>query len=493
MLRNIMLCFKNYPFIRCCGVCLVVFILAALYLSCFKYCLIDDTFITLNYASSLRNYGEWGFYPDRVTNTATSPLNVILTACVSLIVRDMRQSAIFLAALEATALFFLLTRISRRYFSSFSLGVVACFAMLANPLLLSTLGLESLLYAVWLVAAFSAILDERWNLLAIFSALLTLTRPEGALLMFASAAILLLRYPRRLLAFWGCYFAGLLPWYLFSWIHLGTLLPDTFFIKIFQTWGTWNFRNGLLLYIERYPVETCCSFLTIPFILFGLRIAQPRVALAFKMMAAFGIMYFTGYAILGVPPYVWYYAPVVVIVILLAWTAMACRQQKQYLKLCMYFMPVFGIVGLVPSFWQAGSRYLAEVPIHSNWATHAQYQEIGRWFTENLDHKSAIDIRAEIGTIAYYAPQHFYDMFSNREIIKQWVIDPIPYSWIMRLWKKVNFYWFHINESPPTPSYLLLPESDALAKGEIIKKWRIASKWNPQGMTLVLIRSKRER
>lgn len=59
-----------------------------LYLFLFRDTLIDDAFITLSYARSLVTSATWGFYPDHVSNTATSPFNVMLLALASLVTRN---------------------------------------------------------------------------------------------------------------------------------------------------------------------------------------------------------------------------------------------------------------------------------------------------------------------------------------------------------------------------------------------------------------------
>ena len=91
-----------------------------LYLQFFREALIDDTFITLQYVRTLRDYGVWGFFPWEVTNTATSPLNVMLTACISLVVPDLVQAALLLATLEALILFGTLLLLSQHISNSYS-------------------------------------------------------------------------------------------------------------------------------------------------------------------------------------------------------------------------------------------------------------------------------------------------------------------------------------------------------------------------------------
>ena len=76
----------------------ILFLLIYSYLKFFQFTIIDDAFITFNYAESLRNNFVWGFYDDNVTNTATSPLNVILTSIFRLFFNDIVNASIILTS-----------------------------------------------------------------------------------------------------------------------------------------------------------------------------------------------------------------------------------------------------------------------------------------------------------------------------------------------------------------------------------------------------------
>lgn len=153
-----------------------------LYLQLFRESLIDDTLITLQYVRALRDYGVWGFFPWEVTNTATSPLNVMLTACTGLFVPNLVQAALLLATIEALILFGTLLLLSKHISDSYYFGMLSFVVIMLNPLLISTLGLESLLYTTLLIACIYALMLRRYTTLAILLALLTLTRPDGLLL-----------------------------------------------------------------------------------------------------------------------------------------------------------------------------------------------------------------------------------------------------------------------------------------------------------------------
>src|SRR5215471_12324430 len=206
----------------------------ALYLPLFRDSLIDDAFITLSYARSLVTSATWGFYPGHVSNTATSPLNVMLLALASPVTRNPVASVFLLTWLEFLVMALCLRGIGAALVLPW-FAPLAFTAMVTNPLLMSTLGLESVLLATLLVAALYCYVVKRLDACAVVCALLTLTRPDGALLF----VVILPFLPgararlRSALIFGAC----LAPWYLFSWVYLGSLLPDSLLVKVSQSWG----------------------------------------------------------------------------------------------------------------------------------------------------------------------------------------------------------------------------------------------------------------
>jgi len=301
----------------------VLIILAAvlfLYLSYFKHCLIDDAFITMQYASNLCHHFHWGFFPDWTTNTATSPLNVILTAIAGFFVSDMLEAVICLAVIESLLLCVLLLLISKKLFGGYYFGIVSFLAIMTNPLLMSTIGLESLLYTLLTVVCIYLFLVRRWYMLAVFLALLTLTRPDGFLLFVAMFLFVrsedskrdgsILRvsgevklpfrlFSKKRITLFLIYLLCLAPWYLFSWIRLGSVLPDTFFIKIAQSsWDKWWFANGILLYLKAFPLETFFSFFLVALIPLFFIVGDRRIGKAIIVLFIFVIVYFVGYSAL---------------------------------------------------------------------------------------------------------------------------------------------------------------------------------------------------
>ena len=184
-------------------------------------------------------------------------------------------------------------------------GWLAFVALLANPLLMSTLGLESVLFTTLSIATVYFLLTKQFGALAVTCALLTLTRPEGVLLLLV--VLCFLPDTRARLRALFLYALFLAPWYLFSWVRLGSLLPDTFIYKTRQSWDTVSFWGGMMLYAQRFPFETFLTFAFLPFAaLAWLKPVRRHRSLVLVLVGATGLHYL-GYALLGVPPYHWYY------------------------------------------------------------------------------------------------------------------------------------------------------------------------------------------
>src|SRR5262245_27591672 len=164
------------------------------YLSLFKNVLVDDAYITLRYVRTLQTNGTWGFFPGYTSNTATSPLNVLLLTLMSLLTGSPVNAVIWLTLIELLVLAYFLKVIS----DSLALplfGPIAFVALVTNPWVISTLGLESILLITLVVAAISLFQADRLDAMSIACALLTMTRADGILL--PAISLMFVRSSRR--------------------------------------------------------------------------------------------------------------------------------------------------------------------------------------------------------------------------------------------------------------------------------------------------------
>jgi hypothetical protein len=452
------------------------------YLNLFANALTDDAFITLRYVKTLLHTGTWGFVPGYVTNAVTSPLNIFLLAFIGVFLGPTVNAVIWLSAGILAFTIVLLTRISLDLFKTEIFGYLAAGALIFNPLLVSTLGLESILFVGLYTLSAYLYLTNRWSLLALALGLITLTRFDGILVFIVT--LLLIPTLRLLIRLTGIYLLCIAPWYIFSWVYLGSLLPDTLFIKIGQPiWGRWDFLNGLDLYSRVYSLETAFTFLLLPFILLLFN-KHVRSLPVIHFLLLTSIAHFAGYSILHVPPYYWYYIPEITATILISSFSLGILFQHNNSKTWIR-KGIQSIVAIFVILQASGMFYilardglpLKEMPIHTNWATHEQYREIGEWLKEH-DDGSTILVDGEMGTLGYYCECYLSSFFSDRRWLGRYVRTQTTGNGIKPALYRINFLFFNKEAQFPAPAYLLSEspggENTAI---EGIKVWKTKTKW----------------
>jgi hypothetical protein len=463
------------------GLALAVF----LYLSLFQSALIDDAFITLRYAKTLFQSGTWGFYAGHVSNTATSPLNVILLAAFSFVTGSPLNSVVWLTTTEFIAMALFLRGIGKVLRLGF-FAPLAIVGLLCNPLLMSTLGLESILFATLLVAGLYFYLVERFELMAIACGLLTLTRPDG--ILFFATCLLAMRKPHQLMRTLVLYALCIAPWYFFSWVELGSIVPDTLLIKLNQKWGSLTFANGLYLYFRVYPLETSLSFLFAPLAMLALRRPVRALGSSVYILMAYGAVYFVAYSLLGAPPYHWYYVPVALSVVMLGALAVAqlardaanvSRHSRRTVAISGLVVPIVGVMAL---FMRDGIP-LHEAWIHTNWATQAQYRSIGEWL-RNHEAGQTGRFDGEIGTIAYYCDCMLLDEFSERNWLDLRVRRSRTSPGLGALLSRINYFFYEPQQPFDPPRFMVTYIqlfSEYIRTGQI---WQVGTRWKRNGVIL---------
>lgn len=288
-------------------------LLAAAAFALVRGALIDDAHITLAYVRTLALHGEWGVSPGLPANTATSPLNVLLQAAVTLVVRD----AVLAAGIVLAGLMALLTHWTAA--TARALGLHGWTAALpapllpANPLLLSTVGLETYLAVTLLAGLAHAAVTGRARTAGVLCALLVLTRPDLVVVaVLAAVGVPALR--RRWRVVGAAAFLVAAPWYLFSWVVLGSFVPDTLLWKVGDSWGRDHvtFANGLTVHARVFPVATVLALLpAVAGVVGGLAwvAVRRRGRAAVTVLGLGAAVHAAAFVVIGTAPYHWYYGP----------------------------------------------------------------------------------------------------------------------------------------------------------------------------------------
>ncbi len=424
--------------------------------------LIDDAYITLVEARNLAWHGEWGLLPGHPAVTATAPLNVALIALFILPLRDPVRAVGAVYVLNGVALAAALLGLGRHLGLGRSLALVAVPLLLLDPLLASTVGMETMLAVtlmvllVWLSGA------ERPVLLGVVAGLAPLVRPD---LVVVVAVVVLLRRRlwRRLHVVAACALLVALPWYLFSWIALGTAVPDTLLIKLTTHWG--HFWSGLYSRYHGYDGPAVTATLV--------ACAAGAVALAtwpwwrrvlthdraaVPVLGCAGVAYYLAFLALGVPPFHWYYGVPVAALVLCASVAVAALVQVRTPLVRVAGVAAALLVLLVPTgvAWADATPALRPMPvamIESNWARPAQYAKIGRELPVRTGAHVAVSAPGELGTLLYYCRCELVDQFSDRGALLPQIQDARAHSALLRL----NYLWLRAGTLHPIqPRYHLV-------------------------------------
>lgn len=118
-----------------------------------------------------------------------------------------------------------------------------------------------------------------------------------------------------------------------------------------------------------------------------------------------------------------------------------------------------------------------EMPIHTNWATHEQYQEIGTWLKEHNEGRTII-VDGEIGTLGYYCDCTLSSFFSDRRWLEKYVEKQMSGSGLRAELYKLNFLFLDRDTNYPQPDLLLIeiPNTKAM-DAENIMEWKTSTKW----------------
>lgn len=467
---------SSYSFYLLFVCCLVT------YLQLFQNALIDDTFITLTYSRNILAHGVWGLLNNQITNTATSPLNVLQLTILGLIFGDSPRITLIATFIQICISLVFLEKISKLLFMKTVYGRLSAILLVLNPLLISTIGLESYLYITLIILCLHAYLVSRWKSLAILLGLLTITRPDGILFLF----IFLIFLPNRKLIFLFLvtYVLSILPWFIFSWFYLGSFIPDTFFIKSAQSsWENYSFVNGEFLYFNRYPFETIVSFSSI-LSLFFLFIRKIRQSVFIKLLLLLIVTHYLGYSVIHVPPYRWYYAPEIALLTLLAvfsFGLISPNYWKKYLypDSILWGYTLFCTLSMGFLISKSNGSFL-EMPIHTNWATQAQYKELGMWLKERCGY-DVIQLQGEIGTIEYYSDCFLIDPFSDRNWVHEYTSMLYPKDSIGNTILRINNLFYKDTKQIPQPKYSLMGFPDRTSiNSQYLMVWNTSSKWLPE-------------
>jgi hypothetical protein len=428
--------------------------------------IVDDGYISLDYARTLALHGEWGAIPGIPADSATSPLNVMALAAVTVIVRSPMTALWVVSIANAAALGVGLLRLGQSWRVGDRLAWIAVPLLVLNPVIASSTGLETAMTVTLLVWLLDAGARGTWRRFGWLSGAGVVLRPD--LVIVIAVCWLLhpaLRRPSALRAIvgtaWRAALVGL-PWYVFSWLYFGSAIPDTLVVKRDQSWG--RFDVGLWRrYDHWYPWAIASVTIAAAVgLLVLLALSASRwtrfrpVALSVAACGLAGLAYYLAYTRLHVPPYFWYYGiPLAALTIVAAFgvsavTTELTRSPRVRLDAGRVAATAAGAALVAPMLvaWGTGLAQhapLRQAPVHGNWALPYQYRQIGDDLARRLPPGAVVRSAGEFGTILYYCHCTLIDRLDQRGLIMTELLSAEHGSWPMRL----NYAWLDPSAYPP--------------------------------------------
>lgn len=353
----------------------------------------DDALITLAFARNLVDHGCWCITTGLEVNTATSPLTVWLYALLYAVSGQAFVAAgLLLVTCYAACAWWL------RCLGGSGACLLGVMLLAGSPILIASVGMETLLAVTVLLGAVTAAVSRRWPAVALAMAAAPLTRPDlaagvvGAVLLVA----VLDGMWRRAVAALVAGLAATSPWYAFSWWHFGSVWPDTLPVKSGQGgWGadgSIHLVNSLPLLMSQSPTAIWIAVFVLVGGVVAAALSLDRGNSVPVALAVGGCLEFAALASTATTPIIYYPGVLVgAMSLTLALGAAAVRW--------LLFWPILAIVaGFTFTVHHADNILGGFVPLRQNWATNAEYERI----VAELPTDAPVYSPGEIGAFAFY-------------------------------------------------------------------------------------------
>lgn len=442
----------------------------------------DDPFISYRYAENLAAGRGFVYNPGERVLSTTTALMVFMLAGLSYLCDNLPNWANLIGAISLAAGALCLWDLARSW-NAPAAGWLALAAYPTLPLLVSTLGSETLLYLALGLGTFAAYARRRYTWVAVLGALATLARPDAILIPILLAADWLwqtigprlrglpesgadqgalkdTRWDFKTMPWQaGLVFAGLLmPWIGFAWWYFGSPIPATLATKQMQ---------GMLPISQRYLAglpRLLSNYAAHPIYWLMALLALVGIWQVFRgnrrwwVLLAWPVAHSLAYILLGISRYNWYYAPPVVGLVVasglgldrLAQSDTRLAGRKRWWWMATGLVCLIVLIGQIRLVWQLHSFPDARVGI---------FTAVGDWLQLNTPLDARVGV-LEVGIIGYEARRAMIDFTGllQPEVARQlslgtyeaaayWAIDTYRPEYLVLQYG--SFFALNIDRLPP--------------------------------------------
>ncbi|MDL5154673.1 hypothetical protein [Actinomycetospora termitidis] len=355
--------------------------------------LLDDAFISLDYARNVAAGGCWCVNTGMPSNTATSPLWVLLLSLPMLALGPVAAlgaaSAVAMAMLAGTV-----AALAHRLGLSTLAGPLAAVLVATSPLMQASIGLESLLAVALIALGAHEVAAGRIMTIGVVAGALVLVRPDLAIVSVVLIAVRW-RYAAMTVPIAA---VAVAPWLVVSLLWFGTVLPDTLIWKQSQSEGLGGhfFGDAVIVFARIWPAVTwlgmgagVAGFGAGLWLFMQARSRGPVVALGVGAAAHLSVLW-----TLHVAPYPWYPAPAAGVGMTLLALSVATPASGRWLGLA-----ASAVLVVTGGAYSARHDYVAlGSPLNYNRATPSQYAAI----VDQVPTGAVVESADELGAFAFF-------------------------------------------------------------------------------------------
>lgn len=380
--------------------------------------MLDDAYITYRYARNIASGNGFAFNVGEPVLGTTTPGYTLLLALFNLLFQTDFPKLSFLLTIAFTCITgWLLYQILRCWVRDIP-ALAGAMLYVTNPVLTSSLGMETSLYIV-LIAASVYLLYVRPCSLAcgVAIGLTILVRPDGLIVL----GIPVLAWITRKIRFRSVLIVGvaaflmLVPWLVYSYLYFGSPIPHSLCAKqqhVGQPAESELFIRGFSFLAKRYLRHSLVHALFIPLTALGLlSIKRRRSAVALAILA-WAAVYTAAFEFLDVPNhFIWYWAPLTLAFVVLVASGAASVLDWQRSEAGRLLFPSALLMTLISCMLaglvvgQVASGYKA-----LDWSPRFYtYRSVGEYLRTVSDRSDTIGCW-EIGIIGYYSDRPILDL-----------------------------------------------------------------------------------
>lgn len=428
----------------------------------------DDPYITYRYAVNIAEGTGFVYNAGERLLSTTTPLYALMLAVPHWVGLDVPLVSTIIGCVCLGLGGLIFWRIGHVWQTPL-IGVVGLVLYPTFPLLINTLGSETIVYTTLILAGMLACVQAHYDRTAVLFAVATLIRADAVLAVGVAVLYVCFTASRQdakeikkehardiqhtnakalyvgLLKAFVVYVAILLPWFAFAWLYFGAPFPVTLAAK--QQQGIMlisdSFQKGFVMMAKQYWHN---PFRQVQMVLAGVGVlALFTYQRHWVLIVGWNVVYFIAYSMLGVTRYFWYYGPLVAgFVALVALGAETLYRLLKHVggqRIAYATVAVLVPVVLVPHI--QGWSFLHN---HRD-SRMVIYRDVGVWLHNHTPPNARVGT-LEVGIIGYYAQRPMVDFAGLIQPETAWQITPTTTYGDLARW---SFMRFH-------PDYLVLQD-----------------------------------